>query len=206
MNLKTTLTAATLGLGLGLSAAQAETVLTVPSWVPQTHFIYTDILVPYAQSIVTATEGRVTLICPLLYCPFAVTNGCRLAPFLCFVVGAGAAFGRSWPDASGPFGQIIGTTLLPPRKKISDRFPRPRPSVLISHPAAARSRRARLMVSTDVARASAKVSVPGAQCAVSWCENCVARTWARSRAIGDRSGSPVIALSHPQRAQFQLPF
>lgn len=61
MNLKTTLTAATLGLGLGLSAAQAETVLTVSSWVPQTHFIYTDILVPYADSIATATEGRVTL-------------------------------------------------------------------------------------------------------------------------------------------------
>lgn len=61
MNLKTTLTAATFGLGLGLGAAQAETVLTVSSWVPQTHFIYTDILVPYAQSIATATEGRVTL-------------------------------------------------------------------------------------------------------------------------------------------------
>lgn len=61
MNLKTTLTAATLGLGLGLGAAQAETVLTVSSWVPQTHFIYTDILVPYAESIATATEGRVTL-------------------------------------------------------------------------------------------------------------------------------------------------
>jgi TRAP-type transport system periplasmic protein len=61
MNLKTTLTAATLALGLGLGTAQAETVLTVSSWVPQTHFIYTDILVPYAESIATATEGRVTL-------------------------------------------------------------------------------------------------------------------------------------------------
>lgn len=61
MNLKTTLTAATLGLGLGLSSAQAETVLTVSSWVPQTHFIYTDILVPYADSVAKATEGRVTL-------------------------------------------------------------------------------------------------------------------------------------------------
>lgn len=62
MTLKTTMIAATIGLGLGLgSAAQAETVLTVSSWVPQTHFIYTDILVPYAESVAKATEGRVTL-------------------------------------------------------------------------------------------------------------------------------------------------
>jgi TRAP-type transport system periplasmic protein len=64
MTLKTTLTTATLALCLGLgfgAAAHAETVLTVSSWVPQTHFIYTDILVPYAESIATATEGRVTL-------------------------------------------------------------------------------------------------------------------------------------------------
>jgi TRAP-type C4-dicarboxylate transport system substrate-binding protein len=62
MTLKITLTTATLALGLGFgAAAQAETVLTVSSWVPQTHFIYTDILVPYANSIATATEGRVTL-------------------------------------------------------------------------------------------------------------------------------------------------
>lgn len=61
MNLKTTLTAATLGLGLSWGAAHAETVLTVSSWVPQTHFVYTDILVPYAESVAKATEGRVTL-------------------------------------------------------------------------------------------------------------------------------------------------
>ncbi|MEY4981823.1 MAG: hypothetical protein RIR62_89 [Pseudomonadota bacterium] len=50
MTVKTALTAAAFGLGLAASA-QAETVLTVSSWVPQTHFIYTDILVPYAESI-----------------------------------------------------------------------------------------------------------------------------------------------------------
>lgn len=60
MTLKTALIAATFGLGLAASA-QAETVLTVSSWVPQTHFIYTDILVPYAESVAKATEGRVTL-------------------------------------------------------------------------------------------------------------------------------------------------
>lgn len=58
MKLNTALLAATLGLA---SAASAETVLTVSSWVPQTHFIYTDILVPYAENVAKATEGRVTL-------------------------------------------------------------------------------------------------------------------------------------------------
>lgn len=60
MTMKTALIAATFGLGLAASA-QAETVLTVSSWVPQTHFIYTDILVPYAENVAKATEGRVTL-------------------------------------------------------------------------------------------------------------------------------------------------
>lgn len=60
MTFKTTLTAVTFGLVLA-GAAQAETVLTVSSWVPQTHFIYTDILVPYAEDVAKATEGRVTL-------------------------------------------------------------------------------------------------------------------------------------------------
>jgi TRAP-type transport system periplasmic protein len=60
MTLKTALIATTFGLGLAASA-QAETVLTVSSWVPQTHFLYTDVLVPYAESVAEATEGRVTL-------------------------------------------------------------------------------------------------------------------------------------------------
>jgi TRAP-type C4-dicarboxylate transport system substrate-binding protein len=38
----------------------AET-LTMSSWVPPTHFVHTDILVPYAESISEATEGRVTV-------------------------------------------------------------------------------------------------------------------------------------------------
>ena len=105
---------------------------------------------------------------PFCVAPSRLQTGAGSPPFLYFVVGACAAFGRSWQDASGPFRQIIGTTVLLPKKKISDRFPRPRPSVLINRHAAARSRRARLIVSTDVARASAKVSVPGAQRAVSW--------------------------------------
>lgn len=61
MTMKTILTAATIGLGLDLAPVQAETVLTVSSWVPQTHFIYTDILLPYAEQVAKATEGRVTL-------------------------------------------------------------------------------------------------------------------------------------------------
>lgn len=63
MSLKTSLLAHAFGLGLGLAAAsaQAETVLTVSSWVPQTHFVYTDILVSYAENVAKVTEGRVTL-------------------------------------------------------------------------------------------------------------------------------------------------
>lgn len=60
MTLKTALIAASVGLGLA-APAQAETVLTVSNWVPQTHFIYTDILVPFAETVAKATEGRVTL-------------------------------------------------------------------------------------------------------------------------------------------------
>ncbi len=61
MTIKTTLTTATLTLALAAAAAQAETILTVSSWVPQTHFLYTDVLVPYAESVTKATDGRVTL-------------------------------------------------------------------------------------------------------------------------------------------------
>jgi TRAP-type C4-dicarboxylate transport system substrate-binding protein len=35
--------------------------LTVSSWVPPTHFIYTDFLVPFAEQVARVTEGRVTL-------------------------------------------------------------------------------------------------------------------------------------------------
>lgn len=40
--------------------AQAE-VLTMSSWVPPTHFIHTDFLVPLTEKIAEATEGRVTV-------------------------------------------------------------------------------------------------------------------------------------------------
>lgn len=40
--------------------AMAET-LTMSSWVPPTHFVHTDILVPYTKAIAEATDGRVTV-------------------------------------------------------------------------------------------------------------------------------------------------
>jgi TRAP-type transport system periplasmic protein len=40
--------------------AQAE-VLTMSSWVPPTHFIHTDFLVPLTEKIAAVTEGRVTV-------------------------------------------------------------------------------------------------------------------------------------------------
>lgn len=40
--------------------AQAET-LTMSSWVPPTHFIHTDFLVPLTEKIAEVTEGRVTV-------------------------------------------------------------------------------------------------------------------------------------------------
>ncbi len=41
-------------------SAQAET-LTMSSWVPPTHFLYTEILAPYAEKVAEVTEGRVTI-------------------------------------------------------------------------------------------------------------------------------------------------
>lgn len=38
---------------------QAAQTLTMSNWVPQTHFIYTDILKPWADEVEKATEGRV---------------------------------------------------------------------------------------------------------------------------------------------------
>jgi len=40
--------------------AQAQS-LTVSSWVPPTHFVHTDFLVPFAEQVAEVTEGRVTL-------------------------------------------------------------------------------------------------------------------------------------------------
>lgn len=42
-------------------AASAE-VLTMSSWVPPTHFVHTDILVPFTERVAEATEGRVTIM------------------------------------------------------------------------------------------------------------------------------------------------
>ncbi|SDD84704.1 TRAP transporter substrate-binding protein [Ruegeria marina] len=40
--------------------ASAET-LTMSSWVPPTHFVHTDFLVPFTEKVAEATEGRVTV-------------------------------------------------------------------------------------------------------------------------------------------------
>jgi TRAP-type C4-dicarboxylate transport system substrate-binding protein len=37
-------------------------VLTMSSWVPPTHFIHTDILVPFTEKVSEATDGRVTVM------------------------------------------------------------------------------------------------------------------------------------------------
>lgn len=41
--------------------AMAET-LTMSSWVPPTHFVYTDILKPWADEVAAVTEGRVNVV------------------------------------------------------------------------------------------------------------------------------------------------
>lgn len=41
-------------------AAQADTLM-MSSWVPPTHFVYTEILKPYADKIAEVTQGRVTV-------------------------------------------------------------------------------------------------------------------------------------------------
>jgi TRAP-type transport system periplasmic protein len=44
-----------------ISAHAHAQSLNVSSWVPPTHFIYTDFLVPFAERVAQVTEGRVTL-------------------------------------------------------------------------------------------------------------------------------------------------
>lgn len=41
--------------------ASAE-VLTMSSWVPPTHFVHTDFLVPFTEKVAEVTEGRVTVV------------------------------------------------------------------------------------------------------------------------------------------------
>ena len=51
-------TAAALTFG-GVGQAQAQTTLTLSSWVPPTHFVVKDILQPWMAEVEKATEGRV---------------------------------------------------------------------------------------------------------------------------------------------------
>ena len=41
--------------------ASAET-LTMSSWVPPTHFVHTDFLVPFTERVAEVTEGRVNIM------------------------------------------------------------------------------------------------------------------------------------------------
>ncbi len=43
------------------AAAQAQTRLTMSSWVPPTHFVVKDILQPWAEEVSKVTQGRVTV-------------------------------------------------------------------------------------------------------------------------------------------------
>lgn len=53
--------AATALMAASAQIANAE-VLTMSSWVPPTHFIHTDVLVPFTEKVAEVTEGRVTVI------------------------------------------------------------------------------------------------------------------------------------------------
>ncbi len=52
--------AALAAMGLGTSV-QAQTTLTLSSWVPPTHYVVKDILQPWMAEVNKATEGRVTI-------------------------------------------------------------------------------------------------------------------------------------------------
>lgn len=59
MTLKTT--AATASLLVGAATSANAEMLTMSSWVPPTHFIHTDFLVPFTEKVAEVTEGRVTV-------------------------------------------------------------------------------------------------------------------------------------------------
>ncbi|MCE8512661.1 TRAP transporter substrate-binding protein [Ruegeria pomeroyi] len=46
---------------MAATMASAET-LTMSSWVPPTHFVHTDFLVPFTEKVAEATEGRVNVV------------------------------------------------------------------------------------------------------------------------------------------------
>lgn len=54
------LSAAAITLSMS-STAQAETKLTLSSWLPPTHPVVTDMIQPWAEQVKTATEGRVSV-------------------------------------------------------------------------------------------------------------------------------------------------
>lgn len=62
---KSAIAAAAVACAVALSGLSqpvaAETTLTVSSWVPPTHFLHTQILVPYGEQIAKVTEGRVKI-------------------------------------------------------------------------------------------------------------------------------------------------
>jgi TRAP-type transport system periplasmic protein len=53
--------AALLALGSVTTGAQAQTTLTLSSWVPPTHYVVKDILQPWIADVEKATEGRVKI-------------------------------------------------------------------------------------------------------------------------------------------------
>ncbi|MGB0848825.1 MAG: TRAP transporter substrate-binding protein [Thiolinea sp.] len=60
MKMKQTLLSGVLLAGsLFAGALQAAETLTMSNWVPQTHFVFTDILKPWADEVEKVTEGRV---------------------------------------------------------------------------------------------------------------------------------------------------
>ncbi len=54
--------AATATIALLASTAQAETRLTMSSWLPSGHPLVRDVMVPWAKNVEEATEGRVKVV------------------------------------------------------------------------------------------------------------------------------------------------
>lgn len=59
---KTTLKGAVAATAMMAATMTSAEVLTMSSWVPQTHFVHTDFLVPFTEKVAEATEGRVTVM------------------------------------------------------------------------------------------------------------------------------------------------
>nr|WP_321509784.1 TRAP transporter substrate-binding protein [uncultured Celeribacter sp.] len=61
MNVKTkSISALTVAVSMLASAAQAETVLTVANWLPPSHPLVSEVIVPLTEEIAEATNGEVT--------------------------------------------------------------------------------------------------------------------------------------------------